>query len=125
MVKSAKRHCNDAQSTKLPQCGYSTFWRTTRSYELSVRLAVARCCSIAQYNWFSRFLCQRLDAACSVVPADKLPRNRCSRSRTDGTRQVRIAKALLHLAENVYRQIPQQFHGYQHQSLTKSIVCLL
>lgn len=125
MVKSEERHCNDAQSTKLHQYGYSISSRTTRFYEPIAPLAAAACCWIAQYNWFFPFLCQRPDDACSVAPVHRLPKNRCSRSHTGGKLLARIAKALLLTAENDLQRRPQQSHGYRHQGLTRPIVCSL
>jgi len=125
MVKSEERHCNDAQNTKWPQCGCSTSWKMTRFYAPNDQLAAARCCWIALYNWFSQFLYRLLDDVCSVALAHKPPKNRCSRWRTDGKPLVGIATVPLRLAENAYRQRPLQFHDYQHQSLTRPIVCLL
>jgi hypothetical protein len=40
MVKNEERHCNDAQNTKLPQCGYATSWRRAITHEDSNNLTV-------------------------------------------------------------------------------------
>ena len=125
MVKTVGRHCNDGQSTKPHRCDCLIFWRTTRFYEPIAQLAGAGCCWNAQYNWFFRFLCQRLDAAFLVAPAHKLPKNRCSRWHTGGKLPVRIAKAPGLLDGNDHRWIPPRSHGCLHQWLTRSIVCSL